>query len=323
MSDMQTRYPKAMFFAQGGQFEESGIILLCYYYTENKCSANHPHRLGERAPVYQGDDFGLYSVVSHSTDGHRIWFSGGATSNKDFKINLDNLGHKLIPSKAVYTFAEIRGMTRYKREEFDIPEERLMHCFIPVCNGDIFMYGGYSDTSCFTSRLTSVKAACRESQLLHLNASRTAFILRNGSWFRVPDLSPCRYTNHGDAHKATCAMRRLGSSGCEVIIPTFDSVNRKRCTASLDLRTLKWRRLENDVSRKALFGGVALSVANNSRVLYLGGFDEHRRRLKTIHELTSNNVWTLWPDVELPYPVSSKSAPLDYFSMQMKHCKST
>ena len=140
---------------------------------------------------------------------------------------------------------------------------------------------------------------------------------------RVPELSPCHHTDHRSAIKATCAMRTLGPNQCEVVIPTFDSLRQKRCTAILNLQTLKWQKLTNDETRIALYGGVTISVPNKSRILYLGGFDENGKKLQTIYELFHYDDWKLMNGVKLPHPVTSKHSPLDYFPMHLSHCNSS
>ncbi len=114
------------------------------------------------------------------------------------------------------------------------------------------------------------------------------------------------------------------SSGCQVIIPTYDSVNKKRCTAMLNVETLKWKQVQNDDNRLALYGGHAISVANNTRVLYLGGIDENLNELNTIYEFDGEHeIWKEFQGPKLPVNVTSRYAPskvLSYFPMQTEYC---
>ena len=202
--------------------------------------------------------------------------------------------------------------------EYELPARRILSCFIPTCNNEMFLFGGYNDSDCFFVR----RSKCLQRQLHHYNISRSGFVLRDNEWIPVPEWSPCRYTNHSDTHKATCAMRQLeGQSHCEVIIPTYDSFNKEPCTAILNMQTLTWTKVESD-SRKALYAGDIISVANNSRILYLGGFNKQKEKLKTIYELTKDNNWKLWKHTELPYKMATTAHNLDYFPMQLNHCRS-
>ncbi len=72
----------------------------------------------------------------------------------------------------------------------------------------------------------------------------------------------------------------------------------------------------------ALYGGHAISVANNTRVLYLGGIDANNNELNTIYEFKSE-TWIEFQGPKLPVNVTSRYGPsgvLSYFPMQTEYC---
>ncbi len=203
-----------------------------------------------------------------------------------------------------------------KTQNRTLPESRGRHCLIELCDkSEILFYGGYSDPAFCTSDY------CLEEQRTSFNASRSGFIWRKDQWNKLPD-SPCEHSNHA-RYLATCAIKK-SSSGCQVIIPTYDSVNQKRCTAILDIASLTWKEAQNDNNRNALYGGHAISVAENKRVLYLGGLDRNNNELNTIYEFDSElEAWKIFDGPKLPVNVTSRTAPteiISYFPMHIEHC---
>ena len=324
MNNIKTLDRQRMKFTHAVRFRESGKVLICTFTPDVTCTATEFDRRGVRSELYRGWDIGLNPTATLTPNGSQFWFSGGIIYSNYRESYIDESGSDVTLSKAIFTFTDTNGMIRKRRLEHDMPEERIMHCFIPICNDAMFMFGGYDHADCFpgTHAYTELRQACQTRQLLHSNVSRTAFILRHGIWKRVPELSPCRYTNYSNTHTTACAMRYSEGNQCEVVIPTYDFVAKKRCTAVLNLQTLKWNKLENDDTRKALYGGYAISVGNYSRVLYLGGFDDGNEKLDSIYELTNNNIWQLWDHAKLPHKGAATFLHLDFFSMQLDHCRS-
>ena len=66
---------------------------------------------------------------------------------------------------------------------------------------------------------------------------------------------------------------------------------------------MKWKSVQFD-NRIGPNGGHLLSIANESRILYLGGFDKNGYKLDTIYELIEDKYWKLWP-VKLPVPIGN------------------
>ena len=65
------------------------------------------------------------------------------------------------------------------------------------------------------------------------------------------------------------------------------------CTVIFDISTLTWTKIQED-SRLAGPGGQLLAFANDTRILYLGGFDNNGNKLRAVYELVNNNHWMLW-----------------------------
>ena len=47
-----------------------------------------------------------------------------------------------------------------------------------------------------------------------------------------------------------------------------------------------------------------MSFKNETRILYLGGFDVNGNKLKTIYELVDSKSWILWSQ-QLPLPIGN------------------
>ena len=208
---------ETMTMSQAAQFIESGKLLICSYQQDTHCSVTDMYRRGFRSRIYNGYDFAWYSVETLANND--IWISGG-TRIEPVDINKNVTDKKrpfrLSPSKAVYTFTEKpNGLISKRRADFDLPHPRMFHCFIPTCSNTHFLFGGYNETDCFPSSMRS--SSCDPRKVPHSDFSRTAFIMmQNGSWIRVPELSPCFHTDHYDTHRSACAMRRYGpDDSCE------------------------------------------------------------------------------------------------------------
>ena len=88
-----------------------------------------------------------------------------------------------------------------------------------------------------------------------------------------------------------------------IIVPTYDEEEKKPCTAMFDIHDMKWKRVTLD-NRIGPNGGQLLSIANDSKILYLGGFDQNRNKLNTIFELIEDKYWKLW-SAKLPVPIGN------------------
>ena len=220
----------------------------------------------------------------------------------------------------VVGFKDVKGIVRKKMDTIKLPGNRINHCLIELCDNEgLFLYGGYSEDGCFLRAYNKNPEECKKQRLLGWSSS-TAYILKDNSSQRIPEPSPCEYFDHA-TYSATCAARRTENGQCEVVIPGFDSVYKTRCTSILNTKTLTWRKLPNDDIRTSLFGGIALSVRNNTRIMLFGGVNGDNEILKTIYEF-KNDSWVHYKEAELPVPVSNAPAPLSYFPMHTEHCNS-
>ncbi len=88
-----------------------------------------------------------------------------------------------------------------------------------------------------------------------------------------------------------------------VIVPTFDTKQRKPCTAILYLENYQWTKIK-DNNRIGGIGGEIFTIQNDTRVLFLGGIDDNGNKLKTIYELNENDKWMKWKQ-ELTWPIGN------------------
>lgn len=89
----------------------------------------------------------------------------------------------------------------------------------------------------------------------------------------------------------------------EIVIPTYDTKSKKPCTVIFEVEKSGWKTVLVD-DRKTTLGGDVMSFANQSRVLYLGGFDTSGKKLKTVYELIEDKYWDLWT-AELVWPIGN------------------
>ncbi len=106
-------------------------------------------------------------------------------------------------------------------------------------------------------------------------------------------------------YSTKCAIRKTTSNGKEVVVPTFDPIANTPCTAIFDIDSSKWKKVVKD-ERKAIIGGHVMSTANQTTVLYLGGFDSNGVKLNTIYELKEGKLWEAWR-VNLPLPIGNET----------------
>ncbi len=194
---------KGMVLTQAMQYRKSGKILTCTFARPFICYTTEYDKPGYRAEIHRSDDIGAYPSETLMPNGSKLWLSGGATFRDSFEPEL--VAYQTSLSKAIYTFTESNGIIVKRRMKFDMPEARMLHCAIPVCNDTIFFYGGinedchwgiYEDGN-FERRLN-----CYTKQMLN-NVTSTGFVLRNGKFAQVPGSSPCK-TNHFGPYKAQC-----------------------------------------------------------------------------------------------------------------------
>ncbi len=176
------------------------------------------------------------------------------------------------------------------------------------------MYGGYRKYCAGGKTFTN----CSFAEMRKTDSSE-AFVYQNGAWNIIEALSPCRHPDYRLFY-STCAKRRK-NNGYEIIIPGFDAINKERCTAIFDMETYQWSKLDDDVDRLAVEGGVAVSVANNSRVLYLGGISITLEKLNTVYELVDHERWKLLEDAQLPVSYVEMGPHGSYFPVHIEHCK--
>ncbi len=100
-------------------------------------------------------------------------------------------------------------------------------------------------------------------------------------------------------YSAKCEMRNQN----EIIVPTFDAKTNKPCTAIYDLKSKNWTKVKSD-QRSNPKGGHLMSFANQTRILYLGGFDENNTKTYTVYELIDDKYWKLW-DQKLIMPIGN------------------
>ncbi len=177
------------------------------------------------------------------------------------------------------------------------------------------MFGGYREF-CKECHLINGRVANASSQ------SKDAFIYSNDTWKKVDELSPCEDVDFRHVSYATCAKRRKSGNDYEIVIPTFDFSTMKRCTAILDLQTLKWSTLDEDNDRLAISKGTLISVANETRVLYVGGHTEQRKWINTVYELIAYKKWILRPEAILPNDyITGNPHVIPYFPIHLEHCQ--
>ncbi len=153
---------------------------------------------------------------------------------------------------------------------------------------------------------------------------------------KLPDENVCFHT---DTNFATHCQLRQKDINFEIIIPMFDTLNMKSCTAVFDLTNATWSKIVSS-ERFFGFGGHLIrylnnkidpteiikiihqincfSLANQSRILYLGGMTLNGSKTDSIYELI-DYTWTLWP-VKLPEPIGNDIVtPIP--SNEIKKCK--
>ena len=89
----------------------------------------------------------------------------------------------------------------------------------------------------------------------------------------------------------------------EIIIPLYETLTKKPCTAIYDIKSKQWKKVLSD-ERSNPHGGHLMSFANNTRILYLGGFDENDIKTETVYELIEDKYWKLW-DQRLVMPIGN------------------
>ena len=98
-------------------------------------------------------------------------------------------------------------------------------------------------------------------------------------------------------------MRKHSKNVNEIVIPTFDTKSKKPCTVIFQVEKSAWKTIISD-NRKVTLGGTVLSIANETRILYLGGFDSDGKKSKTIYELIDDSHWVLWT-AQLMWPIGN------------------
>ena len=293
------------FLSVAAQFKNSGMVVICTQVSLQHCSVMDISTFGRRATLFKGFRLPIQTTASLVEDGRVWWLSGGF--EVDY-LTFDRFQFALTNKIAI--FEDRKGVIT-KQKDLELPMANVKHCMLDLGDGRAFMFGGYR-LLCHGPSYWQ----CLESQI-NKTDSREAFIYDNTSWKRVPGLSPCKHPRYSN-YMATCTKRR-NLDHYEVIIPSFDYLAQKRCTAILDLKSLKWSKLRKDVHRSSLYGGVAISVANDTRVLYLGGINANETTLRTVYELVDYE-WVLKPEAELPLPMSIVPAPISYFPVHSEHC---
>ena len=106
-------------------------------------------------------------------------------------------------------------------------------------------------------------------------------------------------------HTVCHTIKTLNSPQVEVIIPTLDVINHTPCTAIFTWPARTWRKMTADL-RKAPLGGVLAPFNGNTRLIYIGGFEEDAKPSKLIYEYERGRGWRLWRR-ESPTPIANAS----------------
>ena len=103
-------------------------------------------------------------------------------------------------------------------------------------------------------------------------------------------------------YKTSCILKREGTKK-QVVISTSYHSKETPCFAIFDLTTLTWDKVQEESSFPGPSGHL-LSFENDTRILYLGGFDINGNKLRTVYELIDNNHWKLWSQ-QLALPIGN------------------
>ena len=216
-----------------------------------------------------------------------------------------------VATNKVLTFKDVNSITS-QHEGPNLPVESLNHCLLSIGMDSAFMFGGWRKVcpSYFPEN-----DACIKEQILLDNTSRQGYLYENGSWSAIEELSPCRHANYAQ-NKAMCAKRSF-----DIIIPGYDEELKKPCTAIFNLKNKTWRKLEDESGRKSLKAGIAISIANDTRVLYVGGRDKYGLKLNTVYELIGTDYWKEIPEMALMFTVDANDA-YGFFPIHTEYCNS-
>ena len=108
--------------------------------------------------------------------------------------------------------------------------------------------------------------------------------------------------NERSLYDTKCILRKEKTRKKIVISLSYYSKT-SPCTAVFDLNASTWNKIQEDTI-KAGPGGHLLGFENDTRTLYLGGFDINGNKLRTVYELVNDNHWKLWSQ-QLPLPIGN------------------
>ncbi len=127
----------------------------------------------------------------------------------------------------------------------------------------------------------------------------------NKSWSKLAKPSPCPPVNAMVAQTVCNVMSDKWLPDVQyVVIPTKNEYTDKACTAVLEWPSLMWTKMKYDI-RAASIGGQLTTFAGNTRLLYLGGLNDHTEEPSLIiYEFNPKHFkWFQWNARELPCPI--------------------
>ena len=147
-----------------------------------------------------------------------------------------------------------------------LPKRMSDHCLINLGNEKFFFHNSFIRNSTYIyNRKSSV-------------------------WTYVAGSPSCQSEGWTHAPVTQCALFQ----NSYVIIPA-KNYHDLPCTDKFNINTLQWEVNQWTDKRVTIAGGTALSIANNTRVLYLGGFVGNTTvRSNRIYEFDMSYGWKLW-----------------------------
>ncbi len=94
------------------------------------------------------------------------------------------------------------------------------------------------------------------------------------------------------------------ANGTKIIILSYDSKSKRICTMKFDPQSFEWILVQNDNLTSPGPGGSLMSFENQTKILYLGGFDSNGNKLRTVYELKDDDLWHVWPE-KLTIPIGN------------------
>ena len=309
----------------GAQIMPTKSFFICQYAVVEQCFIISKGQKGPNLVDIQTDDFTMFTTLSRVRNGENLWMTG-LFPHRILSLN-DTLNRRLLrllvmltPVHQLYrlTVMEIIAFAKPTttiiavKEENDtivqvaaptMPIKSASHCIIELDRDSVFMYS--------------------DDMRPH---EHEAFIysFKSDHWKPIPQKSPCKRTKYSWSltMRPSCAKRRRSDNNLEIIIPSYDFKTHKRCTAILNTSTYQWYKVQMDDTRLAVDFGVAISAANDARILYLGGIDANKTKLNTVYELIEDKEWVLRPEASLPIgSMTNDLMEMTYFPVDIDNCE--